>query len=119
MLYLRTGVTSILQQSTVLAIFLLCNRHSILPTDIRCNLTDNEENKSPYDYNTFQSVPHPVLSIRKATHDQDSCDIKTAQAKQQGDYNRHHSSLSSTPNVGFKVLLQNQKRKYRKSGKLS
>ena len=51
---------------------------AILPIDTRYKLTNNEENKNPYDYDTFQSVLHSVLSIREATHDQASCNIKTA-----------------------------------------
>ena len=59
----------------------------------------------PYYCDTFQSVCHSGISVREATHNQASCNIKTAQAKQQMDYNNRHSNLSTTS--GSKVLLQN------------
>lgn len=99
--------------------FLLYNRHPTLPIDIRYNFTNNEGNKNPYDYDTFQSVLHSALSIREATHNQASCNIKKAQEKQQRDYNNRHSNFSSTLRIGSKVLLQNQKRQDRKGGKFT
>ena len=60
-----------------------------------------------------------MLLIREAAHDQDSCNVKTVQAKQKRDCNNRYSNLSSTLNIGFKVILQNQKRKNRKVRKFS
>ena len=56
-----------------------------------------------------------ALSIREATHDQVSCNIKTAQAKQKRGYKNCHSNLVSTSNIGSKVLLQNQMGKEKSS----
>ena len=55
------------------------------------------------------------LSIREATHDQVSCNIKTAQAKQKTGCKNCHSNLLSISNIGSKVLLQNQMGKEKSS----
>ena len=56
-----------------------------------------------------------ALSIREATHDQVSCNIKTAQEKKKRGYKNCHSNLLSTSNIGAKVLLQNQMGKEKSS----
>ena len=99
------------------------NRHPILPIDIKYDLIDNNADKepesNPYDITTFQAVPESATLIREATNEKASQNIKKAQAKHQKDYDNRHSTVSTTLPIGFKVLLQNQRRQDRKGGKFS
>ena len=45
--------------------------------------------------------------------------MKTAQTKQQEDCNNRYNNLSSTSNIGYKVLLKNQKFKDGKDAKFN
>ena len=103
--------------------FLMYNRHPILPIDIKYDLIDNNADKepesNPYDITTFQAVLESAALIREATNEKASQNIKKAQAKHQKDYNNRHSTISTTLPIGSKVLLQNQRRQYRKGGKFS
>ena len=91
--------------------FLMYNRHPILPIDIEYDLIDNNADKEP------ESNPSAAL-IREATNEKASQNIKKAQDKHQKDYNNRHSKISTTLPIA-KVLLQNQRRQYRKGGKFS
>ena len=103
--------------------FLMYNRHSILPIDIKYDLIDNNADKepesNPYDITTFQAVLESAALIREATTEKASQNIKKVQAKHQKDYNNRHSTISTTLPIGSKVLLQNQRRQDRKGGKFS
>ena len=99
------------------------NRHSILPTDIKYDLIDNNADKepesNPYDITTFQAVRESAALIREATNEKASQNINKAQAKHQKDYNNRHNTISTTLPIGSEVLSQNQRRQDRKGGKFS
>ena len=102
--------------------FLLYNRHSTLPIDIKYNLVKESYDNTvdePYDYETFRAVLNSSSKIREVTHGKASQNIKKAQEKQQKDYNKRHSTPPSTLPIGSKVLLQNLKRQDRKGGKFT
>ena len=99
------------------------NRQPILSIDIKYDLIDNNADKepesNPYDITAFQLVPESATLIREATNEKASQNIKKAQAKHQKDYDNRHTTVSTTLPIGFKVLLQNQRRQDRKGGKFS
>ena len=94
------------------------NRHPTLPIDVKYNIDEqleiNNKNDEPFVEVTFQAVLSTSLSIRGNVH----ANIKKSQLKQQRDYNPHQVS-PTRPNIGDKVLVQNQKRQDRKGGKFS
>ena len=104
-------------------VFLMYNRHPILPIDIKYDLTGNNADKepesNPYNITTFHAVLELAALAREATNEKASQNIKKAQAKHQKDYNNCHSTISATLPIGSKVLLQNQRRQERKGGKFS
>ena len=55
------------------------NRHAILPTDIKYDLTDTnvdkESESNPYDITTFQAVLQSAALIREATNQKASQNI--------------------------------------------
>ena len=101
----------------------MCNRHPILPINVKYDLIDNNADKepgsSPYDITKFQAVLESAALIREASDEKASQSIKMAQAKHQKDYNNRHSTLSPTLSIGSKVLLQDQRGQDRKGGKFS
>ena len=102
-------------------LFLMYNRHPILPIDIKYDLIDNNADKepesSPYNITTFQAVLELATLIREATNEKDYQNIKRAQAQHQKNYNNRHSTISTTLPIGSGVLLQNQRRQNRKGEK--
>ena len=102
-------------------LFLMYNRHPILPIDIKYDLIDNNADKqpesNPYNITTFQAVLELATLIREATNEKDYQNIKRAQAQHQKNYNNRHSTISTTLPIGLRVLLQNQRRQNRKGEK--
>ena len=74
-------------------------------SDLISNNADKEPESNPYYINTFQAVLESAALIRSAKH--------------QKDYSNRHSIISTTLPIGFKVLLQNQRRQDRKGGEFS
>ena len=93
--------------------YLMYNRHPTLPIDVKYNLDDPLEiynnNDDLFDEVTFQAVLSTSLSIKEYVYKVAHANIKKAQLKQQHDYNRRKVS-PTRPNIGDKVLVQNQKR---------
>ena len=60
--------------------FLMCNRHPILPIDIKYDLIDNNVDKepesNPYDITTFKVVLESAALVREATNEKASQNIK-------------------------------------------
>ena len=66
-------------------LFLMYNRHPVLPIDIKYDLIDdtanNDSESDPFDIETFQAVLNSAASIREATHHQTSLNIEKATTK--------------------------------------
>ena len=104
--------------------FLLYNRESVLPADIKYCLADdngymhNSDENEPFEKEMFDAVLSASMAICEKVHNRASENIQQAQETQWRDCNRRHQVPKSIT-VGQKVFLLNQGRMARKGGKFA